>query len=817
MARPRRAVWRWRRNALHGASVVVLLLAFPGFLDFLRDPYPGLLTRNLEIVAVETGGAAEEAGLRPGDRIVAVEGSLIRLQSELRGALHALRGATGYRILVERDGTRFDVVLRAAVPPADRIRARLVNFLVALVFLAVGTVVLLRRQDTVGRLFHVNAWLLATVLFERPVLLDPRWRWCGDLASDAVQLVLPATLLHFFLRFPEGGFLARRTHLLYFPALLLTLVSGWMLFAIERGGVPASALSLLQTASGIYFGVYLLLGLGRFVAAVRRTRHPAQRQRLAIVRNGALLGLGPLALVVVAKQIWPAQDLPGSESIGLSLVLVPTSFGYAIAKHGALEFRAVLRGGLLYLALTVVLVLFYFLVVDGAGGALARSFDLPPLVVSLCSILAIAFTIVPLRRSLERAVDQALYPEQRRLAPVLQDFAREVTAALRPDEIWNVLRRRVHSLYGVQSLEIFLVEAGANGRGLRGVSGSVEFPLHSTLGRYVLRHGRAVMAEYLRGSSLERQLDEPSRRFLAEQACAVVLPVGIGGRVHAVACAGSKSNGLYTSAEESVLRHLCQQAVLAFENMALQRARIEKLRLEQELVVAHQVQAGLIPTRCPRVDGLEVVGRILASEEVGGDYYDFMPLGDGQLGVAVGDVAGHGVPAAILMASMQMSLRSEARTQRTPAEVIRNLNAQVTDWLSPGRFVSLFYCVYDSADALLTFCNAGLDPPLLFRAGGSVQRLSRGGTVLGIGREHGYLDGILKLHPEDVLLIHTDGIVEQQNARGEQFGESRLVDLVQRHVSEPLEEIRERVLGAVVDFGARSARDDMTVVLLRCS
>lgn len=815
--------WRRLRRALLLAPAVALLLQSPtGFLHYLRDPDPGFQCKNLEIVSILPGSPAEEAGLRPGDRLLAIDGVRLHFQSELRGTLHALRTQPGYSLVFHRDGSEQVARLRTAVPPAGRVRARLVNLLVGLIFLTVGAVVVLRRDDAVGVLFQINASLLAAVLLEHPVALQPVLRFLGDLLWDFAQLLLPATLLHFFLLFPAPEARPGRDRLrrwLYLPPAVLAAATLVAQIAIHAGSRPSpGALQALQIASGVYFALYLLGGIARFTRAVRRARDPGERERLAIVLWGVLLGFLPLTLVVLAKQLRPGQDLPGLEYISLSLALVPLGFGYAIAKHGALEIRAVLRGGLLYLLLTLVLVLFYFTVVDGLAAALARRQALPELLVSLGSISLVAFTFAPLRAGLERLLDSALYPEQKRIQAVLQVFAREVAAELRTEDIVACLRRRVKQLFGVPGLWLYVLDpkGGASGYGLREVSGSSTFPLHSTVGRYVVRHGRTLMAEYLRGSSLERHLDDESRAFLAQRGVAVALPVPLGGSVRAVLCVPRKPHGaLFTTSEAGVLRDMAQQAALALENVALHGERFEKLRLREELQVAHRVQAGLIPVRPPAVEGLDVAGQVLASEEVSGDYYDFMRLDAGRLGVAVGDVAGHGVPAAILMACMQMSLRGEARPERSPAEVMRRLNEQVSGWLAEGRFVSLFYGVYQPDQELLTYCNAGLDPPLLFRRAGYVDRLQCGGTVLGVGRQQDYRDGVLKLFPDELVLIHTDGIVEQADARGEPFGQERLVRLVQEHVSEPLDRLRERIFDAVLQFGAACSRDDMTVVLLR--
>ena len=196
---------RLRRAALVAVAALLLLLSLPGFLDYLRDPDPGFLAKNLRIVSIQPGSAADEAGLRPGDRVVAIDGQSLRFQSELRGALHALRFEPDYSLTFDRDGGRRLARLRKAVPPADRVRARLVNLLVGLIFLTVGTVVLLRRDDAVGLLFALNSLLFACILMERPVVLHPVLRFAGDVLSDLVQVLIPATLLHFFLLFPAPG------------------------------------------------------------------------------------------------------------------------------------------------------------------------------------------------------------------------------------------------------------------------------------------------------------------------------------------------------------------------------------------------------------------------------------------------------------------------------------------------------------------------------------------------------------------------------------------------------------------------------------
>ncbi len=256
----------------------------------------------------------------------------------------------------------------------------------------------------------------------------------------------------------------------------------------------------------------------------------------------------------------------------------------------------------------------------------------------------------------------------------------------------------------------------------------------------------------------------------------------------------------------------------------LVKERVQKERLERELEIAREVQEQLFPNQTPQMSCLDLAGVCLPARIVSGDYYDFLPLGKNSLGLALGDICGKGISAALLMSNLQATLRSNVMNlwpserrngQKTVAEIVERMNRQIYAYTAANKFASFFYALYDDSQHTLTYCNAGHNPPLYFNGGG-VQRLRVGGTVIGIFEDSKYDQETIQLHADDLLVAYTDGIVESVNEYGEEFGEERLVQLVleNRHLS--ANDIKERVVREVLSWTFSEERDDdMTLIIAK--
>ena len=249
------------------------------------------------------------------------------------------------------------------------------------------------------------------------------------------------------------------------------------------------------------------------------------------------------------------------------------------------------------------------------------------------------------------------------------------------------------------------------------------------------------------------------------------------------------------------------------------RQKAEQARLKREFEKSARVQQRLLPQPAPEVPGLDLAGHCLPARAVGGDYFDFLPLGDGRLGVVVADVAGKGMPAALVMASVAASLRSQVhRFGDEIARLVESLNGQLCEWTDAGEFVTLFYGCLDVPRRRLRYVNAGHTLPLLARgADGSVTRLPDvGGLVLGVRPDASFEVGSVDLQAGDALLAFTDGVTEAFNETEEGFGDERLEAVFSRHASSPASDILAAVRTAAVEWcGAEPQSDDLTLLVMK--
>jgi sigma-B regulation protein RsbU (phosphoserine phosphatase) len=237
----------------------------------------------------------------------------------------------------------------------------------------------------------------------------------------------------------------------------------------------------------------------------------------------------------------------------------------------------------------------------------------------------------------------------------------------------------------------------------------------------------------------------------------------------------------------------------------------------REVDEASRTQARLLPQALPTVHGLEICGSCRAARGVGGDYYDFLDLGPGRLGIAVGDVSGKGLYAGLLVAGLQARVQSLAPAHgEALGALIGALNRSLHDSTESHRYATLFYALYDDATRCLSYVNAGQNPPLLFRSGGAVERLQTNATVVGLLPESRYAEQRVELSTGDVLIAFTDGVTEAANEAGEEFGEGGVIASMQGRCAEPAERVRDAILGAIERFvGGAAQRDDLTLVVAR--
>ena len=214
--------------------------------------------------------------------------------------------------------------------------------------------------------------------------------------------------------------------------------------------------------------------------------------------------------------------------------------------------------------------------------------------------------------------------------------------------------------------------------------------------------------------------------------------------------------------------------------------------------------------------GFDLAGTSISHDQVGGDYYDFITVSDTRMGLAIADVSGKGIPAALLMAGFRMALLAEIRNEFAIRAVMRKVNQLLHESTERERFVTAFYGVLDWKNGVLIFSNAGHNPPLLLRAGGTSEPLTEGGVALGVLEDTHYDERPVAIEHGDIVVMYTDGVSEAENEINEQFGTERIEAIVRAHPNHSARELTQDIVAAVLDWaGERGLNDDLTLLVMR--
>ena len=415
--------------------------------------------------------------------------------------------------------------------------------------------------------------------------------------------------------------------------------------------------------------------------------------------------------------------------------------------------------------------------------------------------------------SVSFALDYALlYQEIERRAlekEVLLDITRSLAAPFDLEEVIEAIMQSLRQVVDYDAAAVYLVDRATRSLEVVSESGYPEgseeaFGLQIGQGivGWVAKTGEAVIVPDVR-SDPRYVTARPKTRS------EVAAPMVVEGQLVGVFNLESDIGDAYHEGHLELLSAFASQAAVALQRARLGRDLVERRRLERELAIARDIQRSFLPSAAPVVPGFDIAGTSISHDQVGGDYYDFIPVSDTRLGLAIADVSGKGIPAALIMAGFRMSLLAEIRNEFAIRAVMRKASLLLHESTERDKFVTAFYGV-------LIFSNAGHNPPLLVHRDGRSEKLIEGGVALGVLADARYEERPILVQNGDVLVMYTDGVSEAENAKGELFGEQRLEDLVRRHAHVPAAEILRLIVEAVTEWaGEKGANDDVTLIVVR--
>ena len=775
-------------------------------LSLTRTGYTGITPRGVEVAAVAPNSPGARAGLRPGDRL------RLPATQRTRGTMGVdpIGSATPGRpllLLRERDGVTTSVWIAPEPLPDIERRFRAVMFAVSSAFLLLGGWVWNERRDRLTRVFLLLSLAFAALFAPHPHLPSAGWATLHDAIYLAAQALLPALFAHFFVLFPEprerpraGAFV----RILYAGSIAIIL----SFLAVEAEarygpGAWSGMIPALTAAAGVWVAIGLVGGLLLFAASFARTPAGDARRRLRVAFFGTVIGALPLIILVVVRNVSPGTPTPLERWSIPFTVLVPASFAWAIAVHRVFDFRVALRA---VSALTVAALAAVLLAM--AGEYLAASWW-PELG---SGVTGVSLALLALVAALAGPAKPWLSALGTRLVPIADEVSLagwlpspETTRAADPQALFAEACATVMQALRLDGVTAVRFGAGP-ARAVAHAGARRTPPLGAGFADVVVRQG---------GPRELAELDLAHEDRDALEMAGVHWTVAVPGSPPAGALLLGRrmAGGWLDRGEARDLERLADHLGVALENLELKHQVRSRDALHRELAEARQVQMHRLPRRTPVYPTLDCAAAALSVEPVGGDHYDFIEGGPRDFTLAVGDAAGHGVPAAIVLAGVQSRFRDEAQRARHPGELLEALNRDLVALEQPEKFVAMLCARVDAAAGTLRFANAGQIPPIVRRAAGGFELHDESGLLLGVSPQARYRVSEVELGSGDVVVMCTDGLTEASRA-GEMFGTEGIVRVLDQSAHRRASDILEELLAAVRAW-ADEPLDDVTIVVLK--
>jgi sigma-B regulation protein RsbU (phosphoserine phosphatase) len=678
----------------------------------------------------------------------------------------------------------------------------------------------------------------------RAGILDPfGWGLPGVVAAVFQEIVSPygwnVCMMLFGFYFPQRWNLDEKLPwlkwVLLVPAAALAALHGtsrafealsYPSFAALRDAFPIP--DWAQTVFMMVIVCFFFIGLSTKLRDASVPRD--DRRRIGLLYFGCTIAMTPMFLLFIFDGVVNHRQ-PGDADgrwLTFSLMMMslfPIVMAYVIVVERAMDVRMFIRQGVQYtlarrglhiLTACIVVAIIFTSANLLEGPHTSRPQKLGFLAVGIVLVLRLRDVAERVRRWLDRRFFREAYNAEK----ILGDLSEQVRTILDRNTLLETVTRKLSESLHVDRVAVVLQEgaffrpAFATGYGSKP---EVALPAEGAIVEELRRTREPLVVS---NSTLPAE-----RQALGPLGAQLLLPLASKKDLLGFISLGpKKSEEPYSASDTSLLRTVAAQTGLALENTRLSEAiateAAQRERLHRELEIAREVQERLFPQTMPPVATLEYAGHCRPASGVGGDYYDFLALTNGHLGLAIGDISGKGVPAALLMASLQASVRGQSQGLNADgrpdiAGLITNVNRLVFDASPQNRYATFFYAQFDPLTRVLTYTNGGHNAPMLIR-GAEVLRLETGGPPVGLFRPSRYEQAELRLTTGDLLILYTDGISEAENPAEDEWGEDALISAVRTCASAPPAEMIATIMRLADAFASGAPQhDDMTLVVAR--
>jgi serine phosphatase RsbU (regulator of sigma subunit) len=746
-----------------------------------------------DIVKVE--GVTWEAGIRNGDQLIAINGE----------NLHSTWQAT--------------------------------QILSALFWMIIGFIVLTAKPDgRIHRLFYFLGVL--SVLTSLSVHLP----MFGDFYDNAILAILigslwltgmcfiPFMINYFFWNFPvpfkfvEKAWVKKTVFL--FPALLSVLVISLVVMALNNIISEKVFYPVIQSLN--YF--VLAANFTAWIALIiqyRRIKTKENKKPVLLMLIALTFGF---AVTIYTAQIAPviADTLYNSPEYFAPIILVaivPLIFAYSIFKYQLMDVSVVVKNTIIYGTATVTVAAIYFLVVYVLGQSISSALGAENQGI-VAGVFFIIFALIfqSTKNKFQDFLTKRFYPEQFAHQKVLVNLSNELATVV---GLENILKLMKTSFVDALKIDTFGILLRDNSEELKlvegvGINDKECVITESKIPQFLKEKSLITKYPSIEQTDFKSVFPDENAERLLGDGIHTIIPMVVKSKPVGLLLFGLKHSGsCFAGKDLELLWAAANQAAVSIENSRLYKTEVEKQKIERDLDLARKIQQGLLPACIPEIRNLDICGEMIPAMQVGGDYFDLLPVdgSDSKLFVVIGDVSGKGLSASLYMTKLQTMMQLFCTPGKTPKEILVDVNKRMYDEIERNWFITITLALFDLDEGTVKFCRAG-HMPILTANNGTVEAYRTQGIGVGLEKgeifERSLVEEKLKLNSGQIYAFFTDGVTEAMNEANELFGEDKLTAILKNKSAHRSTEIMEEILHSLKTFrGTAEVNDDITMVIVK--
>ena len=788
---------------------------------------------------VKVDGVTWNAGIRNGDQLLAINDQIFNYDLHAQEILNRVKGGEYADYLVKKPGGE---IVNTKVYVKKLIQyGSLANSLSALFWMLIGFIVLTAKPEgRTHKLFY--AFGVFAVFTSMSVLIQVDYKSINQGREQPALYLLASffwvigisfigpTLLNFFWNFPRPFKFAeklwvRRT-LFTFPAILALLLITMLILTFGYFILPMGNLYIFLNWYRNFMIAVTAVALISLIVQYRRIKIKEQRKPIFLIIIAFIFGI---AVSVYASQIAPAiSDIifntPEYYAPIVLIVFVPLITGYAIFKYQLMDVSVVIKNTIIYGAATLSLAAIYFFVVYVAGQGISAALGVENQGI-VAGIFFIIFALIfqSTKNRFQDFLTKKFYPEQFAHQRVMMDLSSKLTTVVGLDNILELMNETFVDALKINKFGILLRDKEGhlslcNSVGLNKANCIIT---RSNIAQFLKERSLTTKNPAIEQADFKTVFPDMAARLIEEEIYTVI-PMIIKNKLVGLLLFGLKHSGSHFAGKDiDLLWGAANQAAVSIENARLYDTEAQKLKIEQDLDTARKIQESLLPACIPAIRNLDICGEMIAAMQVGGDYYDLLPVNgsDSKLYVVIGDVSGKGLAASLYMTKIQTMVQFACTSDKSPKEILVEINRRIFTEMERSWFVTMSIAYFDLEKNTVKFCRAG-HMPLITASNGTVESYRTQGIGVGLEKgeifEKSLIEQELVLKPGQIYAFFTDGVTEAMNEQHDLFGEEKLTSILNNKGQYRSTEIMSEIWNSVNSFrGNAEVNDDMTMVIVK--